>query len=264
MNLEQMQQRLAIDGWCVIEDVIPDDKVDAVRQSILATVEEHRVADPRQHLGKVSGVINHNQSFAPYLADERLLGLCSALLGEHVRVSFTTCLVTYPASPRGEWHADWPFNQHNAGHIPAPYPDAVAHLTTIWMLTPFTLDSGTLIVSGSHRTSNNPSGDNGVDADAPYPTETRVTGAAGSVLVMDSRLWHSISPNLEPEPRVAVIVRFAPWWLNLDVLRPDSDERRRLVDEAGLNDNLVPPVPTEVFEQLPDAVRPLFRHWVET
>ena len=47
---------------------------------------------------------------------------------------------------------DWPFNQHNAGHIPAPYPDIVAHLTTLWMLSPYTPENGaTIIVPGSHR-----------------------------------------------------------------------------------------------------------------
>jgi len=33
---------------------------------------------------------------------------------------------------------------------------------------------------------------------------------AGSVLVMDARLWHSMAPNNAPSPRVAVVVRYAP------------------------------------------------------
>ena len=264
MNLEEIQRRLEIDGWCVIESVIPADEVDNIRTSILATVAEHKIADARKSLEKVSGVINFDQSFAPYLAEPRLLELCSALLGEHVRISFTTCMVTYPGNQRGTLHADWPFNQQNAGHIPAPYPDAVAHLTTIWMLTPFSPETGTLIVNGSHRNSNNPSGENGVPELEPYPTEIRVSGEAGSVLVMDSRLWHAISPNRSDHPRVALVIRYAPWWLNLDVLMPGSDERRRLVDETGGNDNAVPPVPVAVFEDLPEEVKPLFRHWVRT
>ena len=80
---------------------------------------------------------------------------------------------------------------------------------------------------------------------------------------MDSRLWHAIGPNRAREPRVAVVVRFAPWWLNLDVLRPHSDERKRMVEEPGLDENLVPLVPAAVFEHLPAGVKPLFRHWVE-
>ncbi len=264
MHLEPVLQRLAVDGWCVLENVIPADKVGAIRDSILATIKNHSNPDPRQSLGKVSGLINYDQSLAPYLAEPRLLGLCKALLGEHVRISFTTCLSTFPGNQRGLLHADWPFNQLNTSHIPAPYPDAVGHLTTIWMLSPFTIENGgTPVVSGSHRARNNPSGDMAVDMESPYPTEVQATGPAGSVLVMDSRLWHAIGPNRSSAPRVAVVVRFAPWWLNLDVLRPGSDERKRQVEETGRDENLVPLVPVEVFDGLPDAVKPLFRHWVE-
>ena len=57
-------------------------------------------------------------------------------------------------------------------------------------------------------------------------------------------------------------VRFAPWWLNLDVLMPGSVERTRMVDETGIMDNVVVPVPQHVYDGLPENVKPLFRHWV--
>ena len=261
----EMQRRLEADGWCVVEEVIPRDEVDGVRASVLATLEQRKQADDRGHVGKISGLINYDQSIAPYLAAPRLLGLCKAPLGDYVRISFTTCMTLFPSDQRGQWHADWPFNQQNAGHIPAPYPNMVAHLTTIWMLSPFSPETGaTLVVSGSHRADNNPTGGNGVDLFEPYPSEMQVSGAAGSVLVMDSRLWHAMSPNHSAEPRVGLAIRYAPWWLNLDVLMPDSDERRRMVDEAGGRDNITPPVPGEVFAALPEEVKPLFEHWVKS
>ncbi len=262
MTVDEMKDRIVEDGWCVVEEVIPSAEVEGVRESILATAVAHRLADPRRKLDKVSGLINFDQSFAPYLAEPRLLGLCQAFLGPHLRVSYTTCMVTHPGHARGAWHADWPFNQQNAGHVPAPYPDAIMHLTTIWMLTGFSAENGTRIVPGTHRESNNPSGANGVDPLAPHPQEMAVTGAPGSVLVMDSRLWHAISPNQSDHPRVALPIRFAPWWLNLESLRPGSDERARLTQD-GLQENTVPPVPPSVFAALPEAVKPLFRHWVE-
>ncbi len=36
------QTRMRLDGWCVIEDVIPTDRVEAVRQATLTTTEKHR------------------------------------------------------------------------------------------------------------------------------------------------------------------------------------------------------------------------------
>ena len=57
-------------------------------------------------------------------------------------------------------------------------------------------------------------------------------------------------------------MRYAPWWLNLDVLMPGSEEQMRMGEEAGYLTNNVPPVPSEVYERLPSKVQPLFRHWV--
>jgi len=261
--MDEKLLRLKLDGWCVINDVIPEDKVGAVRESVIATTEKHRNPNAPKQIGHLSGLINYDQSFAPYLADERLLGLIKALLGSHVRISMTTATINEPGNARGGWHADWPFNQRNAGHIPTPYPDTVAHITTLWMLSPFTAETGgTLVVSGSHRMNNNPTGDNGVDPLTPYPTEINASGKAGSVLVMDSRLWHSTAPNTTNEPRVAIAIRYAPWWLDLKVMMPDSVERKRLQQVTGKKDNQVPPVPGQVFESLPEQVKPLYEHWV--
>ena len=125
------------------------------------------------------------------------------------------------------------------------------------MLAPFTEENGgTLLVPGSHRSPNNPTGDNGVDPLAPYPTEVNACGPAGSVLVLDSRLWHATAPNRSHEPRTSVVVRYAPWWLNVEVLRPGSDERRRLSDETGLKENAVPSLPASVFASCPPQSSP--------
>ena len=115
----------------------------------------------------------------------------------------------------------------------------------------------------SRRTTNNPTGNNGVPADQPYPTEHLVTGKGGSVLMFDSRLWHCPNANPSSETRVALAVRYAPWWLNLDVHMPGSEERKRMVDEPGLKNNIVPAVHRDVYVRLPDNVKPLYRHWVE-
>ena len=264
MTLERQLLSMQTDGWCVLDHVIPEDRVSDVRDRVIASTNRHRNPDAPANIGHVSGFLKYDQSLAPYLADRMLLELAGALLGHHFRISFTTATINEPGNDRGGWHADWPFNQRNAGHVPAPYPDLVMHLTTIWMLSSFTGDNGgTLIVPGSHRAANNPTGDNGVSPDEPHPTELNVTGEAGSVLVMDSRLWHATAPNTSLEPRVAVVVRYAPWWLNLNVLKPGSEDRRILVDETGKNENLVPALPRDVFDDLPVELKPLVSHWVE-
>ena len=263
--MTELADRVRSDGWCVVPGVIPSGELDSIRDNVSqATAERERAEAAARGLGHLTGFIRYDQSLAPYLADRKLLDLVEALLGPFVRVSFTTATINYSGNERGGWHADWPFNQNNAGHVAAPYPDAMMHITTLWMLSPFTAENGgTLIVPGSHRQPNNPTGDMGIDPLAPYPGEMNATGSAGSVLVLDSRLWHSTAPNTSGSARVSVVVRYAPWWLNTRILRPDSEERRIMVDEAGTKENDQPLVPRAVFEGLPEQTKPLFLHWVE-
>ncbi len=263
--MTDLSERVRKDGWCVVPGVIPSGELDSIRDNVSqATAERGRAEVAARGLGHLTGFIRYDQSLAPYLADRKLLDLFEALLGPYVRVSFTTATINYSGNERGGWHADWPFNQNNAGHVAAPYPDAMMHITTLWMLSPFTAENGgTLIVPGSHRQPNNPTGDIGIDPLAPYPGEINATGSAGSVLVLDSRLWHATAPNTSGSARVSVVVRYAPWWLNTRILRPDSEERRMMVDEAGTKENDQPLVPRAVFEGLPEQTKPLFLHWVE-
>jgi len=266
MTSDQRLQQLHRDGFTIFKCVIPADEVNAVRASVLETANREYSPQIRAKLGvtSVSAFINHNQSFAPYVANDRMMGLLHALFGPHVRISFSSTQINDSGNPRTGWHADWPFNQKNAGHIPAPYPDSCIHVTTLWMLSPFTKENGgTLIVPGSHRMNTNPPADMGVEPIDPYPTEVLITGEAGSVMMFDSRLWHAANHNGTPAHRVSMAIRYAPWWLNLDVLRPGSDDRNRMVDEVGANGNMVPLVTRKVFDGLPDDVKPLWRHWVE-
>lgn len=264
MGLNANLNRIRRDGWCVVEGVIPEDEVDAIRDQVSYSTGIHgRSQAAEQGIGHVPGFIRYDQSLAPYLADAKLMALLEALLGSFVKVSYTTATINRPGNLRGRWHADWPFNQINAAHVPAPYPDAVMHITTLWMLSPFTPENGgTLIVPGSHRWADNPTGNVDVDPLAPYLTEINATGSAGSVLVLDSRIWHATAPNKSPEDRVSVVVRYAPWWLNTRVLMPGSEERKMMVNETGLTENDQELVPRRVYEELPENVKPLFRHWI--
>ena len=264
MTLERLKLSMELDGWCVLKNIIPQDRLNDLRNQIITSTNLNRSPEAPENIGHVSGFLKYDQSLGSFLTDHLVLNLVETLLGPHFRISFTTATINEPGNARGSWHADWPFNQRNAGHIPAPYLDAVIHLTTIWMLSSFDGENGgTLVVPGSHRAANNPTGDNSVDPDKPYPTELNVTGDAGSVLVMDSRLWHATAANISKDPRVAVVVRYAPWWLNLNILKPGSADRRLLVEDTGQKENLVPALPREVYDGLPDDLKPLVYHWVE-
>jgi len=266
-------------GYCIVEDVIPAEDVDDVRRQVVAAQRAHHeqaeaeLAKTRarghrigvQGVGLLKQAINATRCFAPFLADERILGVAESFFGEFVRISCTDCLINHPGNQRGYWHADWPFNATNATHVKAPYPDAMMHISSIWMLTHFGEDNGaTFVLPGSHRFENNPAagGVEGIDEDAPQPDQRQATGPAGSVLLYDSRLWHAVAPNRSDEPRVALIIRYAPWWLNLTpTMRGTPDHQRMVLETGGKNYDAIP-IRSDVFNMLPDNVKPLYRHWV--
>ena len=277
--VDTLQRQIERDGFCVVEGVIPAGEVQAINAELLAALvgnrersegelaktrsRGHRIGTPG--VAVLKQAINEVQSFASYLADRRVLDIVEAFFGAWARISCTDCVANMPGNARGYWHADWPYNQTNASHIPAPYPDVVLHLSTIWMLTPFSAETGgTLVVPGSHRWPRNPAAGDmpEVDNEAVYPTERHVEGPAGSALVYDSRLWHAVAANRSDQPRVALIVRYAPWWLNLNPTLVGRPEHQAMVVETGGKNYEMEPLDREVFERLPGQVQPLYRHWV--
>ena len=106
VTVESALLHLEINGWCVVDGVIPKDKVDAISESVERTVEAHGTYTGVKGVGTRKGLLAFNQSFASYLADKRVLGIAEALFGHHVRISFTTAHINYPGNVRGALHAD--------------------------------------------------------------------------------------------------------------------------------------------------------------
>jgi ectoine hydroxylase-related dioxygenase (phytanoyl-CoA dioxygenase family) len=259
--MEEHRRRFFAKGYCQFEGVVTADRVGEIRESVRRDVYKHTVLE--LPAGYVPGFLRFNQALAPYLAAQPILGFVESLFGPHARISMHTGMVNGPGIPRGELHADWPYNQAGAAHIPAPYPDCVLHLVTMWMLSDFTeAGGGTIVVPGSHRRGDHPRRGGPVDAAQPYPGEARLTGKAGSVVAFDARLWHAVAPNTTDQPRVAAIIRYAPWWLNTAPLRPGTVDRADIVEAVEGKDSQVPPLPREVFEKLPAELRPLLHHAV--
>ena len=135
----------------------------------------------------------------------------------------------------------------------------------MWMLSRFTRgNGGTFVIPGSHQRHNAPRQGTDFDPETVYEGETQLEGEPGDVGVFDARTWHAIAPNVSNEERIAVIVRYAPWWVNLAPLRPGSRDRKQIVEDRGGSDidPKVEPVSASVDERLPEDVKPLVYHMV--
>jgi len=250
------------DGFCILPRIIPEGDVGRVWESVSASVHEHTSLPLPQ--GYVTGFLRVNQAVAPYLAHPRIMELVDELFGSYARISMLTGTINGPGILRGPMHADWPYNQRHQSRIRAPYPDVIVNLVTMWMLTDFTRENGgTLVVPGSQKRMASPCPGTELDPMANYEGEVQLLGKAGDVGVFDARTWHAIAPNVSQHERVAVIVRYAPWWLNLNPLRPGTQDRKFIVDQHNGTDSKVESLPVSVYENLPADVQPLFYAMLE-
>ena len=180
-------------------------------------------------------VINATQCFALFLASSEITAVVTVLWGPWARISCKDCVINQPGNERGYWHADWPHNQINAGHVPAPYPDVILYLSDIRMLTDSSAENGgTWGLPGSHRIDQNLSDGvmHEVDRNGALMGKMQVKGQAGDVLLYDSRLWHAVAANRSHQERVGLLVRYVPWWLNLNPTHPGMAEYERMVAET--------------------------------
>jgi ectoine hydroxylase-related dioxygenase (phytanoyl-CoA dioxygenase family) len=92
----------------------------------------------------------------------------------------------------------------HADSMPRATVEPYLVLTTIWMLDDFTADNGaTRLVPGSHRLLR-PIAKRLGQPGARHPSETTVTGKAGTVLILNGHTWHSGTRNASKGPRRAV------------------------------------------------------------
>lgn len=262
MSLEEALFALKIDGFYLIEGVMPPEEADKHRKGV-----EQALADAGGHI-EGSMFINYYQGLAPYFDDERILGVAQALFGMYTRIISTGMLISEPhpggkPGAPGGYHSDWPFGQSGASYVNVPIPDVMMNLVTFWMLTDFTKENGaTVVVPGTHRATQNPNGDPNLRKGRL--TELQVTAPRGSVVLFDGRLWHNAGSNYSNDRRIFHSVSYGPWWLNCHARRPDSVEHR-IQTEAGHHAPAGhwPYVKGEVYDRLPESVKPLFRHWLD-
>ncbi|MBS01164.1 MAG: hypothetical protein CMQ24_00420 [Gammaproteobacteria bacterium] len=208
--------------------------------------------------------------YAQHLAHPTLIAIAKRLLDDHLRIAQLHLRPIKPGSfgsarnngrqDTRRWHTDWPHDlsaygagdeRLNVGCIRQPFPDVPMCLVMIWYLSDVDEDTaGTFVVPGSHRDPRNPRGPaDDISVSSPVPGDLQVTARAGSVFIQDSRTWHaSAAHNLGPK-RVAVVNRWAPWWLAVDDYAP-----------GGVMDTVCRPINLDEFQALPEALQPYLRH----
>ncbi len=187
MEIEGHLARIDADGYTIVEDAIGDDLTVELRDTIRGLFAELGI-EPRGNRAegfatrRLYNLVPRAEVCRQLPTHPGVLPLVEELLEEELLLSGTTAMDIGPGERLQGLHAD-------DGLLRIGRPHRPMMATTIWALTDFTADNGaTRIVPGSHRNPGHPDPD---DESIAVPAEM----PAGSVLVMDSQLWHCGGPN---------------------------------------------------------------------
>ncbi|MFO1327095.1 MAG: phytanoyl-CoA dioxygenase family protein [Rubrivivax sp.] len=183
------------DGFVVVPDFVPHDLLQALRTRIaeVAAAEGERAGHEFKHEAgalRLANCVDKGEPFERAVAMPAILQAVGHVLGPAFKLSSLNVRTALPRNGIAQpLHCDM-----------AAVPDERGAwvCNVIWMLDDFTPDNGpTRAVPGTHRTGRLP--------DAPsLPGEVRITGRAGTVVVMNAHLWHGGDANQTDRPRTAL------------------------------------------------------------
>jgi ectoine hydroxylase-related dioxygenase (phytanoyl-CoA dioxygenase family) len=191
----QERERLDAQGFIALEGVVDPRSLAAMR----ARLEQLLEVTEQSHAGTL--IVNGLLSEAVFDAawnHPRVLAAVMHVLGDACRLTEVSSRGLRPGHGQQALHADW------GGQ---GVPDVWYACHAICALVDFTRENGaTRAVPGSHRAPWMLKGH--TDPRKPHPRERQLTGAAGTVFVLNIHCAHSAVHNASKEPRLAIFSNF--------------------------------------------------------
>ncbi|KWV34166.1 phytanoyl-CoA dioxygenase family protein [Micromonospora rifamycinica] len=222
---EDERARLDTDGFLVLPGILAAQQLETIRRRLAelsaeegdrAGTEVHREAGT----DRLADLVNKDPAFDVCYTHPRVLAGIAHVLPDFTLSSLNS-RAALPGGGHQGLHADWgrPFR-----------PGDYQVCNSVWMIDDFTGENGaTRVVPGSHRLGLRPAHvmDNTED---PHPDEITLLGAAGTVVVVNSHLWHGGTTNRTDRPRRALHSFFCRRGLKQQVdqagyLRPATRDR---------------------------------------
>ena len=191
-NGDDAKRLLDAEGVCVVEGVLDARGIARVKAALLAGIHSDEAGgvpvrgfpfDPDTRNIRLFDLIGKDPVFAELVEHPLAVELVRHQIGAPFLLSNFSANVTAPGSGAMYMHAD-------QGYVPAPWPPYPMATNVAWALDDFTeANGGTRFVPRSHLRDHGP--DPAMGSDETIPMEC----PAGSIFVMDARVWHQTGPN---------------------------------------------------------------------
>jgi ectoine hydroxylase-related dioxygenase (phytanoyl-CoA dioxygenase family) len=200
-NVEEGLRHLQESGVCIMTDVLAGDVLRRAREALYRAADADRTRAREQKFGldyagdntnqRVWNVLSRDPVFEDLAEHPTALAFVRAVLGWPALLGNISANITGPGGGEMVLHADQIF-------VPEPWPAAPQGVNVAWCLDDFTEANGaTRAAPASHRLNRAP---RPAESDAPtMPLEA----PAGSIIVVDSRLWHKTGFNRTIDQRRA-------------------------------------------------------------
>lgn len=215
-DLARAKADLAEHGLCLVADAMDPALLGEVRARLYAAADEDLRSGAHEPFvmdrpddrtnQRVWGLLNRGWCFVQLAEHRAALELLRHVLGWPLQLSNISANITGPGGGEMMLHADQLY-------MPQPWsgPQGV---NVLWMVDDFTEDNGaTRFVPGSHRENRTPAAHEHGLATVP------ITGPAGTMCVMEGRVWHRTGHNATADRRRAGV--FA--WYTIPIYRTQEN-----------------------------------------
>ncbi len=193
-------QHLDEQGYLPLSGILTPAQVSAIRrrvEELIAIEGDEAGTEFKQEDGahRLANLVDKDSLFEVCFSHPRVLAAINHVLKGDFKLSSLNGRASVPGAGGQALHADW-----RGGVDPSDFQVC----NSIWLLVDFSAENGaTRVVPGSHLSGQHPASalDN---PEAQHADEILLTGAAGSVVIFNSHLWHGGTVNRSDSPRYAL------------------------------------------------------------
>jgi ectoine hydroxylase-related dioxygenase (phytanoyl-CoA dioxygenase family) len=198
-------ERIARDGYTVVENVFSGDEADAILDDLARLERDLGIDFARndfegRRTKRVYNLLAHGKRFEAIPVHPAVLPIVEGVLDAGCLVSSLSSIAIHPGERAQPIHADDQL-------LPLAKPHVATVCNTMWALTDFTEENGaTRILPGSHTRDHSPAyGSEHASIPAEMPR--------GSVLVWHGSLWHGGGANRSGAVRVGIAMNYCAGWI---------------------------------------------------
>lgn len=202
-NLTSAQKHLKEEGWCIIPNALDESRVKEVLQHLWTAVKESKkrgddthlpYLDPNSSNIRVFYLLELHAIFRELIQHPTAVEMVKSVLGENFLISNFTANIARPGSKSMGLHSD------QSLVTPPPWTTINA-LNCIWCLNDCYFENGaTLYIPGSNKWERR--------SDIPSTAKQMLRpfeAKAGSMIVMDGRVWHTSGANVTEDQDRALL-----------------------------------------------------------